>query len=78
MNIHLIVSEAEHMAIVNALAFYNDWHATDLPSDAESKEQWLMSFREDNGGRAWNGPIDQLATKIATSKWSPSITTALS
>lgn len=78
MSIHLIVTESEQQAIVNALAFYNDWHATDLPSDTESKEQWLMSFREDNGGRAWNGPIDQLATKIATSKWSLSITTALS
>ena len=66
--IHAIITEAEQQAIVNALSFYNDWHATDLPSDKESKEQYLLAFREDNRGRAWNGPIDQLATRIANLK----------
>ena len=68
MSIHLIVTEAEQMAIVNALAFYNDHHACDLEADADSQEQWLLAFTEDNRGYDWKGPVDQLATKIATSK----------
>ncbi len=63
--IHAILTEEERLAIVNALSFYNDWHATDLPHDKDSQEQWLASFREDNRGRAWNSSVDQLATRIA-------------
>lgn len=70
MSIHLIVSEAEQQAIVNALAFYNDHHACDLSADADSQEQWRLAFKEDNRGNDCEGSIDQLATKIATSKWS--------
>jgi len=66
--IHAILTEAEQQAIVNALSFYNEWHATDLPHDPDSKEQFLLAFREDNRGRAWNGPVDQLATRISNLK----------
>lgn len=67
MSIHLIISEAEKTAIVNALAFYNDHHACDLSTDDDSQEQWRLAFKEDNRGNDWQGPIDQLATKIANS-----------
>ena len=67
MSIHLVVTESEHQAIVNALAFYNDFHACDLMSDDDSQEQWRLAFQEDNRGSNSHGPIDQLATKIATS-----------
>ena len=67
MSIHLIVTEYEHQAIVNALAFYNDFHACDLMSDEDSQQLWHASFREDNRGFDSHGPIDQLATKIANS-----------
>ena len=66
MSIHLIVSEAEQMAIVNALAFYNDVNAT--PMDDDAWDQWRICFKEDNRASDWQGPVDQLATKIATSK----------
>ncbi len=68
MSIHLIITEAEQMAIVNALAFYNDHHACDLSADADSQEQWRWAFKEDNRGNDWQGPVDQLATKIANCK----------
>lgn len=68
MTVYAILSEADQLAIVNALAFYNDWHATDLPGDADAKEQWRLSFREDNRGLASDGPVDQLATRIANLK----------
>ena len=64
-SIHLIVSKDEQLAIVNALAFYNDMHAT--PMDDGAKEQWLMAFKEDNRGCDWQGPIDKIATKNANS-----------
>lgn len=67
-NHHLVVSDAEQQAIVNALAFYNDYHATDLLGDDDSQEQWRLAFREDNRGCDHKGPVDKLATKIANSK----------
>ena len=45
--IHAILTEAEQLAIVNALSFYNDWHATDLPHDKDSKEQYLLDRIDD-------------------------------
>jgi hypothetical protein len=66
--VHAILTEAGQLAIVNALSFYNDWHTTDLPYDKDNQEQYLAAFREGNRGRAWNGPIDQLATRIANLK----------
>jgi len=65
MSIHLIVSESEQLAIINALSFYNDGNAT--PMDDDAWEQWRCSFKEDNRGNDWQGPVDQLATKIANS-----------
>jgi len=66
MSIHLIVSQAEQTAIVNALAFYNDVHACEM-EDQDCWDQWKMCFREDNSGLNHEGFIDTLATKIANS-----------
>lgn len=67
INHHIVITDAEQLAIVNALSFYNDFHATDLLTDNESQEQWRIAFREDNHSCRHDGPVDQLATKIATS-----------
>ena len=64
---HIVITDAEQQAIVNALAFYNDYHATDHLSDDDSQEHWRIAFREDNRGCGHEGPVDQLATKIANS-----------
>ena len=66
MSIHLIVSEAEQLAIVNALAFYNDVHAGEM-EDQDCWDQWALAFNEDNSGPDPEGFVDTLATKIATS-----------
>jgi hypothetical protein len=66
MSIHLIVTEAEQLAIINALSFYNDVNAT--PMDDDAWDQWRICFKEDNRGSDWQGPVDQLANKIATLK----------
>ena len=69
---HLIVSDAEQLAIVNALAFYNDIHMSDtsrllIKGHAfPDPNQWRLVFKEDNHGNDCEGPIDQLATKIAS------------
>ena len=61
------------MAIVNALAFYNDMHMSDtsrllIKGHAfPDSNQWHMAFKEDNRGNDCEGPVDQLATKIANS-----------
>ncbi len=68
MSIHLIVSESEQLALVNALSFYNAFYT--FPSDEldkDEQEQWLLCFKEDNGGLDREGPVDVLATKIANS-----------
>ena len=62
---HMIITEAEKLAIVNALAFYNDVHACEM-EDQDCWDQWKMCFREDNVGSEPEGPVDKLATKIAT------------
>lgn len=73
MPIHLIVSESEQLAIVNALAFYNDSHMTDTDRlltkghAFNDQEQWRLVFKEDNRGNNCEGPVDVLATKIANS-----------
>ena len=64
MSIHLIISETEQQAIVNALSFYNDVHACQMDDDCW--EQWRIAFREDNHGTEPEGLVDELATKIAT------------
>ena len=66
MSVHLIVSEAEQFAIVNALAFYINVHAYEMEDD-DCWEQWRIAFREDNCGTEPDGLVDKLATKIATS-----------
>ena len=74
MSIHLIVTEAEQMAIVNALVFYNDMHMSDtsrllIKGHAfPDPNQWRTVFTEDNRGNDCEGPVDQLATKIANCK----------
>ena len=69
MSIHLIVTEAEQMAIVNALCFYNALYT--FPSDEwdkDEQEHWKVCFGTDNRGSDRTGQIDQLATKIANCK----------
>ena len=66
MSIHLIISEAEQNAIVNALAFYNEVHACEMEDD-DCWEQWRICFREDNHGTDSESFVDKLATKIANS-----------
>ena len=74
MSIHLIVSNDEQQAIVNALAFYNDMHMSDtsrllIKGHAfPDPDQWRLAFKEDNRGNDCEVPIDQLATKIANCK----------
>jgi len=63
--IHAILTEADKLAIVNALAFYNDYWAAEVEQDSDSMEQWRCAFREDNCGGTNHGPVDKLATKIA-------------
>ena len=64
---HIVITDAEQQTIVNALAFYNDHHAFPNPLDGFDREQWRLAFQEDNRGCAHDGPVDQLATKIANS-----------
>ena len=59
MSVHLIISESEKIAIVNALAFYNDHHACDLSADDDSQDQWRLAFKEDNRGNECEGPMRQ-------------------
>jgi len=66
MSIHLIISEAEKLAIVNALAFYNDYQACEM-EDQDCYEQWRLAFREDNCGTEPDALVDKLATKVANS-----------
>lgn len=67
MSIHLIINGAEQQAIINALAFYNDYHAGLLKDQAyEAYEQWQYAFNEDNRSQGADGPVDKLATKVAT------------
>ena len=73
MTIHLIITEAEQLAIVNALSFYNDMHMSDtsrllVKGHAFSDpNQWRLAFKEDNRGNDCDGFVDMLATKIANS-----------
>ena len=62
MSIHLVISNDEKYAIVNALAFYDMYHTAKQDFDDDAKEQWNMCFREDNRGAE---VVDKLATKIA-------------
>ena len=46
MSIHAIITEAEQLMIVNALAFYNDyWAVSHLEDDMD---EWRVVFREDS------------------------------
>jgi len=62
-NIHMIITEAEQNAIVNALAFTQLMHDSDLHSDADLLEQASLAFKEDGAAN-----VDRLLTKIATLK----------
>ena len=66
--IHAILSESDQLAIVNALAFYNDYWACEVEHDSDSMEQWRICFREDNHGTADDGLVDKLSTRIANLK----------
>ena len=68
MTIHAILTEAEQQMIVNALSFYNDYWAADAEYDHDTMQRWALAFREDNQRRRETGPVDKLATKIATLK----------
>lgn len=68
INHHLVVSDSEHQAIINALAFYNEYHTTPLLHDKDRRDQFTMAFNEDNRGIDQDGPIKQLSVKIANSK----------
>lgn len=65
---HIVITDAEQQAIVNALAFYNAQH-TFSPHEwnEDVRVQWCLAFKEDNRGFDREGPVDQLATKVATS-----------
>ena len=62
INHHIVITDEEQNMIVNALAFYYDSHIRTL--DADLKEQYQLSFHEDNRGCA---AVEALAEKIATS-----------
>ena len=62
INHHIVITDAEQQAIVNALAFYDDMHRA--PLDAHEKEQYRLAFHEDDRGCA---AVEVLAKKIATS-----------
>ena len=64
MNHHVILTDAEQQAVINALEFYNDFHTTTVQDD--DFDQYCMAFVEDNGGDSTQGVIDKLTTKIAT------------
>ena len=62
--VHAIVSEREQFAIVNALAFYHEFHSNDY-LDEDTLEQYKLAFNEDNYPVDF---VDNLATKIANLK----------
>ena len=59
MSIHCIISEADQLRIVNALAFYHYVHGP-APTDPDELEQFAMAYKED-GAEA----VDCLADRIA-------------
>ncbi|MAP25193.1 MAG: hypothetical protein CMM87_06665 [Rickettsiales bacterium] len=65
INHHIVITDAEQQAIVNALAFYNANHTHEW--NEHERVQWCLAFKEDNRGFDRDGPVDQLATKIANS-----------
>ncbi len=67
-NIHMIITEAEQNAIVNALAFTQLMHDDDAHLDTNVSypdllEQASLAFKEDGAAN-----VDRLLTKIATLK----------
>jgi hypothetical protein len=62
MSIHCIISEAEQLRIVNALAFYHHFHSTPYHG-ADELEQFAMAYKED-GAEA----VDRLADRMASLK----------
>ena len=66
--VYAVLTKSEQTAIVNALAFYNDYWAAEVEHDSDSMEQWRISFREDNLGTDNDGPVDKLATYFANLK----------
>ena len=40
INHHLVVSDSEHQAIINALAFYNEYHTTPLIHEKDRRDQF--------------------------------------
>ena len=66
-----VFTKAEQLAVVNALAFYNDYWTAQFDSDPESYDHqqdmkdWRMIFSQDNHGQDFGGPIEDLATKVA-------------
>lgn len=67
-NRHIVITDAEQQTIVNALAFYNA-HYTFLSDELDKDERthWRLAFQADNYGTDREGPVDQLATRIANS-----------
>ena len=64
INHHIVITDAEQQAIVNALAFYEDYHTLADGFDADEREQWRLAFRNDRQNLY---SISDLANKIATS-----------
>jgi hypothetical protein len=64
---HLVVTDSEHLVIINALAFYRRYHTSHLIHDKDELDQFSMAFREDNRGVDIDGPVMKLETKIANS-----------
>ncbi len=63
MNIHLIITKEEQLAIVNALSLYAAAGEKRGLSIDEYREEWDLCFKEDNRG---SNVVDNLATKIST------------
>lgn len=57
MNVHLVLTKDEQMAVVNALAFYHSCFATRI--DEDEIKQFRMAFAEESVD------VDSLSYKIA-------------
>jgi hypothetical protein len=60
MTLHLILTEAERLRIVNALAFYFESLGCPEPMEAERLEQFQLAMAEDHAPS-----VDQLADRVA-------------
>ena len=60
MALHLVISEADRLRIVNALAFYFEALGCPDPMEAERLEQFRLAMGEDQAAA-----VDALADRVA-------------